>query len=355
MIVRIDPKSVRLGMFVHGFDGPWLHHPFWRTKFVIETHEQLARVRDSGVEAVLVEEQRNDPLPARVLPPPPRSSSTATITNLSIAPRVPEGRVLRLVGQGGDVPVLPPTPREAAVIAREAAKRSIGQSKKAVRAMFDAARAGRGFDTKQARRVVDRITTSVARDPGVYLDLVRLKSKHEYTYMHSVAVCALMVNLAREMGIDAAEWQDIGVAGLFHDLGKMAVPVAILDKPERLTDEEYATIKRHPERGERLLNGAGEVPPIAVDVCLHHHEKMDGTGYPHGLSGDALSVYARMGAVCDVYDAVTSARAYKQPWPVDEALTRMRGWTGHFDTDVLDAFERSLGLAGETPGRRATM
>jgi HD-GYP domain-containing protein (c-di-GMP phosphodiesterase class II) len=119
----------------------------------------------------------------------------------------------------------------------------------------------------------------------------------------------------------------------------------VLNKPGKLTDAEFAIIKRHPEEGHRLLLTGTDVDPMVLDVCLHHHEKTDGSGYPKGLKGDEISLFAKMGAVCDVYDAITSNRPYKAGWDPAESLRRMAEWSnGHFDTQVFQAFVKSLGI-----------
>jgi putative nucleotidyltransferase with HDIG domain len=125
----------------------------------------------------------------------------------------------------------------------------------------------------------------VSRNPGALISLARLKTADDYTYMHSVAVCALMVALARELGMDEAQTRAAGTAGLLHDLGKAVMPLDVLNKPGKLTDAEFAIIRSHPEEGYRLLLQAESADPVALDVVLHHHEKVDGSGYPRRLRG----------------------------------------------------------------------
>ena len=160
---------------------------------------------------------------------------------------------------------------------------------------------------------------------------MRLKSKDDYTYLHSVAVCALMVALAKELGLSDEQVKQAGVAGLFHDIGKMAISSDVLNKPGALSDEEFGLVKGHPEKGHAILKASKEIDQVCLDVCLHHHEKVDGSGYPHKLKDDEISLFAKMGAVCDVDDAITSNRPYKAGWEPGISLQRMAHWTNHFD------------------------
>ena len=124
------------------------------------------------------------------------------------------------------------------------------------------------------------------------------------------------------------------------------MPLEVLNKPGKLTDDEYTIMKSHPERGWEMLSETGHVSEGALDVCLHHHEKMDGSGYPHRLPAERISRLARMGAVCDVYDAITSNRPYKAGWDPAEAIRKMAAWTqeGHFDERLFQAFVKSVGI-----------
>jgi HD-GYP domain-containing protein (c-di-GMP phosphodiesterase class II) len=226
---------------------------------------------------------------------------------------------------------------------REAA-RLCQRSRRAVSSMFAEARLGKALQAERCLPLVDDITQSVFRNPGALVSLARLKTADDYSYMHSVAVCALMVALAQQMGHDDAACREAGLAGLLHDLGKAAMPLEILNKPGKLSEAEFAVIRTHPERGHRMLqesNGAGSA---AMDVCLHHHERDDGRGYPHGLQGAQISTLARMAAVCDVYDAITSNRPYKLGWDPAESISKMASWQGHFDALVFQHFVRSLGI-----------
>jgi HD-GYP domain-containing protein (c-di-GMP phosphodiesterase class II) len=154
-----------------------------------------------------------------------------------------------------------------------------------------------------------------------------------------------MVALARQLELSDEQTRLAGLAGLLHDIGKMMIPPEILNKPGKLTDEEFEVVKNHPVEGHKLLLEGTGVSDVALDVCLHHHEKINGGGYPEGLNGEQISLFAKMGAVCDVYDAITSNRPYKNGWEPAESLRKMAEWSkGHFDQRVFEAFVRSIGI-----------
>lgn len=210
--------------------------------------------------------------------------------------------------------------------------------------MFKDLRMGKVIEADAVLPLVDEISASVARNTHALISLVRLKTADDYTYMHSIAVCALMTTLARALKLSDEEVRQAGLAGLMHDMGKAGVPLQILNKPGSLTDHEFDIIRQHPALGHEMLLKANIMDAVTLDVCLHHHEKVDGTGYPGKLTGSDLSIFAKMAAICDVYDAVTSARAYKPGWEPGIALNRMASWEGHFDQDVFKAFVKSLGI-----------
>jgi HD-GYP domain-containing protein (c-di-GMP phosphodiesterase class II) len=218
------------------------------------------------------------------------------------------------------------------------------RSKKAVARIFGEVRLGRAVDPALCLPVVQEISDSLLRDPSAFISLSRLKSRDDYTYMHSVAVCGLMVALSRHLGFTPSQVRQAGLAGMLHDVGKALTPLAILNKPDKLSDEEWTVMRGHPVLGHALLQEGGAVDAMAQDVCLHHHEKADGSGYPDGLSADRISIFAKMGAVCDVYDAVTSERPYKAGWDPAEALRHMAQWQGHFDPLVFQAFVKTVGI-----------
>ncbi|MDP1562456.1 MAG: HD-GYP domain-containing protein, partial [Pirellulaceae bacterium] len=165
-----------------------------------------------------------------------------------------------------------------------------------------------------------------------------IEARDAYTSGHSDRVAMMGRSLAAKLGLSREECQDIFLCGLLHDIGKIGIPDHILQKPGRLTDEEFAAIKTHPEIGARLLRGLRPLEKLLPGV-LHHHESVDGTGYPHGLKGDEIPLMARILAVADAFDAMTSDRPYRNGMPLPKAESILREGQGtQWDTDVIDAF-----------------
>lgn len=329
MLRRVPPGQVRLGMYIQKFEGGWLSHPFWRARFLLSDAEDLQKIIDSDIDAVWIDDEKS------AIASPRRERTPAPDRSEPVAERIKNAREAA-------IRALPPPSRLQAD--KLAATQTVLRAKQVVKQVFEGIRMGKAVRSADVIAVVEDISASLVQNRALLLGITRLKSKDEYTYLHSVAVCALMVNLAREIGLDDAAARDAGMAGLLHDVGKMVVAEAILNKPGPLTDDEFEEIQRHTVDGHALLKKGSAIPLAALDVCLNHHEKMDGTGYPHGLSGEEISLYARMGAICDVYDAMTSQRSYKAPLTPAETLTAMHSWEGHFDPALLFSFMRSLGL-----------
>ena len=347
---KIPVAHLRLGMHLHAFEGNWLDHPFWKSRFVLKDGADLQRARASRVSECWIDISRGvDVLqpeaPAAPAPPAQPGPGLPGLIDGS-APHGPAA--LPAAAAPACAALSPPAqaraPRtEMAEELRHAAQ-LCQRSREAVSSMFAEARLGRALEAERCLPLVDDITQSVFRNPGALVSLARLKTQDDYSYMHSVAVCALMVSLSQQLGLDEAACRDAGLAGLLHDLGKAAMPLEILNKPAKLTEAEFAVIRSHPQRGWQMLHDGKGTSALAMDVCLHHHERMDGRGYPHGLPGDQLSTFARMGAVCDVYDAITSNRPYKVGWDPAESISRMASWKGQFDPVIFQTFVRSLGI-----------
>ncbi len=326
MLKRISVDHLRVGMYLHELCGSWMEHPFWRSAFLLEDPQDIDRLLDSSIREVWIDTAQG----LDVAEGQAKEESDAAV----------ERDLLQAASNG-------PIPVEKVSMSAELdrAAKICAKARQAVTSMFQEARMGKALDAANAQPLVDEISNSVLRNPGALISLARLKTADDYTYMHSVAVCALMIALARELGLSEAEAREAGMAGLLHDLGKMAIDPAILNKPGKLTDAEFLAVKSHPAEGHAMLLAGTGVSDVTLDVCLHHHEKIDGSGYPERLKGEQISLYAKMGAVCDVYDAITSNRPYKSGWDPAESLRKMAEWAeGHFDPAVFKAFVKTVGI-----------
>ena len=321
MLKKVAVSELTVGMYLHGFDESWHKHPFWRNRFLIKDADTLRAVRESGIRDCWIDISKGQDLPA-----------TAPAQHATAAPAVVEE---------------PPASRIERVSLSDEIQRAArlrARSAKAMKHIFAEARLGKAIEPNACICLVDDVVESINRHPDALLSLARLKNADEYTYMHSVAVCALMVALGRGLGLNDAQCHEAGMAGMLHDLGKAAMPQEILNKPGKLTPEEFSIIKQHPVRGFEMLADVGTVAEGVLDVCRHHHERTDGTGYPDAQAGDRISLLAQMGAVCDVYDAVTSDRPYKAGWDPAYALSQMATWKGHFEPKVFHSFVKCIGI-----------
>jgi HD-GYP domain-containing protein (c-di-GMP phosphodiesterase class II) len=349
MLKKIRVDQVRLGMHLHALEGAWMDHPFWKTRFVLRDPEQLARLQESLVQEVWIDDAKgldvaDDapglPRPATAARPAAAERTTPATAAAAVVAAAPAAAPPATAAPAGPPATAPRSFDEEMRAAAGVCQRA----KEKVVSLFNEARLGKVIDAEACMPLVQDISDSVFRNPGALVSLARLKTQDDYTYLHSVAVCALMVALGREMGLDENECRRAGTAGLLHDVGKALMPLDILNKPGKLTDHEFGVMKSHPVRGHELLAEARCVETAAMDVCLHHHERVDGAGYPYGLAADRISQFARMGAICDVYDAITSDRPYKAGWDPAESIGRMASWKGQFDPVLFATFVKSVGI-----------
>lgn len=335
MFKRISVQHLSVGMYIYEMCGSWLSHPFWRRAFLLTDPADLLRLRQSKVSEVWIDPARGDDLPPGVpcvVWDPNFDHNSAPPPDV-VSPRVALPR-----------PAVDTTPTSLGKELHTALK-LCEQSREAMMDMFSEARMGRAISIDMAEILVNEITGSVLRNPDALLSVARLKTADNYTYMHSVAVSGLMVALARKLGHDEVGLRRAGMAGLLHDLGKAQMDPDILNKPGRLTDAEFAHMKAHPRASYDMLRSSADMDDAVLDACLHHHERTDGHGYPDGLGGDVISPLARMTAICDVYDAITSNRPYKNGWPPAESLRRMAEWTdGHLDKRLFEVFVKTVGI-----------
>ena len=254
------------------------------------------------------------------------------------APGDPDGRraeIERKLGEAGVTVFEVAAPGHAEGDAPEeeeqskaAAKRTYAQSVAATKDVINSIRMGRGPSLKKIKRVVQGIVDQILNEETSLLGLTTLRDYDEYTFTHSVNVCIFSVALGRRLGLTRVQLYDLGLAALFHDIGKSRVPLDVLNKPSTLSDDEWRWVAAHPWLGVLALfqmRGQQELPFRSMVVAYEHHMKVDLQGYPRGVRPRSIGIYSRIVAVADAFDAATSRRTYQpNPWTPAQVIGEMR-------------------------------
>ncbi|HYD96382.1 MAG TPA: HD-GYP domain-containing protein [Noviherbaspirillum sp.] len=326
MIKKIAVHQLKVGMYVHDLSCDWMNHPFMRNRLLVTSEDEIRKIIDAGIHEVYID-----------------TGKGLDVADAPTAEQVQRSLEKELV----DIAARQPAPVARVTLTQEIAraKQIKNQAHQLVRTVMADARLGKAIELDRVEPVVQNITESILRNPGALTGLLRIKNKDDYTFLHSVSVCTLLVAFCRSAGLDAATTREAGLGGLLHDTGKALVPDAVLNKPGRLTDAEFDIIRKHPKDGYDILlrtPGVGEIP---LDITLHHHERMDGSGYPDRLPGERIGTLAQMAAIVDVYDAITADRCYHKGMPAAVALRKIYEWSKfHFNAQHVQAFMRCVGI-----------
>lgn len=326
MIKLIPIEQLQPGMFIHDLNCGWIEHNFVRNRFAVKDAATVVRVRDIGVHEIYIDTERG--------------------LDVADAPTREEAELA--VDEKIEAIATAPAPAFSPTSLADEMQRARGLHREAhriVRDMMGDVRLGKQIEMEQVEPLVERIVSSIFRQQDALLPLARLKHHDEYTFLHSVSVCALMTAFARTLELPREIIREIAIGALLHDVGKAKVPDAILNKPAKLTDAEFDKMKSHVVQSKLILLHTPGVSDIALDVAAQHHERYDGTGYPNKLKADEISLYGQMGAIVDVYDALTSNRVYHKGMPPTEALRKLLEWSKfHFKPELVQAFIRSIGI-----------
>jgi putative nucleotidyltransferase with HDIG domain len=327
MIKRIHVDRLRQGMFVTELDRPWIETPFLFSRFLIKSPQQIAQLRKycHTVQIDTAKGVDEDPGTDAVQggsagPEPPRRPGTD-----------------RASGHEPDGKPFPEVIQEALEVRTK--------TKQVVDHMLEDVRLGRSIDSDEARQAVENVMENITRNQEALICLTQLKNRDEYTSIHSMNVCVLCIAFARHLGLNDNLIRVLGMGALLHDLGKMRVPLEILNKPGKLTAEEFEVMKGHVLLGAEILQDTPGIPPGALKVVLEHHERYKGGGYPHALREDQISWLGQLSAIADVYDAITSDRVYHSHLPPHEAVKRMYAWSQRdFNVTLMEKFIKCIGI-----------
>jgi len=325
MLKKVDSSQLRMGMFIHDLDCGWMEHPFVRNRFTITSEDEIRKILAAGIRNVTIDCARGLDVGDAPTVAEAEAATEAEVAAIAARPAPPLRTTL---AEEFD---------RAVTIRRQAAG--------LVKTVMQDARLGKAIEMDKVSPVVENITASILRNGSALLGLSAIKTKDDYTFLHSVSVCTLLVAFCRSRKMDADTIYQAGIGGLLHDTGKALVPDEILNKPGRLTDEEFEIVRRHPKDGYDILRRTSEIGAIPLDITLHHHERRDGTGYPDRQGENEISELAQMAAIVDVYDAITADRCYHKGMPAAEALRKMYEWSKfHFNPALTQEFMRCVGI-----------
>lgn len=322
---RIEPSDLQIGHFVTRLDIPWSETRFPLQGVLVDTARKKRWMQEHCAWVVVCQERSSNKwLPARRKPVAPGTGGTGPAKRLAL---------------GGEV--------NAETLER--ALEIYGSLDTRIHDLAEQFRLGERIDVDSAHSVVSELAGVLEHHAAALVWLTRIKERDDYTARHCINASILSIGLAHALEWDQRKIEHAGLAGLLHDLGKLRIDPDILNKPGRLTPDEYEVIKTHTTIGYELLREEGGLPRPVILAVLHHHERPDGQGYPHGLSGGAIPPLARLVGIVDAYDAITSERVYDPARSHHDALGILwKQRNRQFDGPMVEAFTQYLGWV--TPG-----
>ncbi|NEX16879.1 MAG: phosphodiesterase [Halochromatium sp.] len=326
MIRKITINQLRKGMYVHDLNCGWLDQMFLWSAFLVSSESILRQIHALGIQELYIDTDKG-------------SDVASAQTQAEVEQELDDALNTIAKDYSNELPELSLSSeqRVAADIRTEATS--------LIQSLMDDIRLGRSLDAEQVTPVVEKLTESILRNQDALLGLQRIRHSDLYTFEHSVNVSVLMVAFSKSLELDQRMIKELGLGALLHDIGKTLTPKEILNKPGRLTEPEFKRMQHHVDDGERILSQAQAIPASAVKIVSEHHEKIDGSGYPHGKSGSEISLYGQMASIVDVYDAITSDRVYHRGLEPSEALRKLLEWSNyHFAPKLVQQFIRCVGI-----------
>lgn len=325
-VKKITIAQLRAGMYVHDLNCGWLDHPFATNRFDIKNDETVRRIAALGIRELYIDTARG----LDVAEAPTRSEVTAALQ-----------QTLTHIGQQEkEAP-----PRISVREERAYAKKIEREANQLVTNLMADVRLGKQIEVERVGHVVDHMVSSIFRNSHALMSLGRIRQMDRYTFEHSVGVSVLLISFAKELGLERDDIQEIGVGALLHDIGKTLTPPEILNKPGKLTEEEFAIMRGHVTHSRDILEKTAGITDISILTAAQHHERYDGSGYPQRLKGDAISRYGQMSSIVDVYDAISADRCYHRGMEPTAALRKMLEWSKfHFNEALVHQFIRCVGI-----------
>ena len=334
--LKIYTNELDIGMFVSGLDRPWLETPFVTQGFYIESPRDIDRLREY-CEYVLVDNRRSRRAGGaigRKRPPRP-----AQERRLDGRPRIPverifEGRPIKPYEDDSDWEDEHPRAQEA-----------LDTLVEDIEEIFEHVSDGGKLNVIRLKKSVEPIVDSISRNPDALLWVARLKKHDEYTYQHSLGAAIWSVSLGRQLGLPRHDLRSLAMGCLLMDVGKLRVDPKLLQADRELTLEEMAQMYSHVSYGLEIIQESGIINQDVIDMVAYHHERYDGSGYPDGLTQDNIPSFARIAAIVDTYDAITSNRSYAAAVSPSEAIRLLyQSRDADFQAELVEAFIQAVGI-----------
>jgi len=313
-------------MFVHDLECSWLDHPFSTNQFVVASKADIDKIVQASITQLSIDTERGLDIEAEQTAQPKVTpvKKPAGVKKVAAAPLPPK---TELKGE-----------LKRAVKVREEATEVIS-------GIMDDARLGKQVAIDKIGPVVENMVESVMGNTNALLGLTRIREMDQYTFEHSVSVSILLTAFAKHLGMSREDTIEVGVGGILHDIGKTKTPQNVLNKPARLTNDEFAIMRKHVAYSKEILADVPGISDIALSIVLEHHERFDGSGYPLKKKGDEISLYGQMAAIVDVYDAITADRCYHKGMAPSAAMKKLNQWSGsHFNPELVQTFIHCVGI-----------
>lgn len=328
---KVQVEHLEIGMYIDRLDRRWLGTPFLLKGLHLKTVEDIEAIRRL-CNHVFIDIEKSSCL--RTIPSAnDESQNTPVITD-------------KRQGTGGSGHVgYDHHDLTALGFKFDVAVRLRQRAKMAMDTLQEDVRAGKSIAAEDVKQLVTGLVDSIICNPNALLWLTQLKSKDDYTVTHSINVCILSLAFGRHLGLQTGDMQDLGLSALLHDIGKLKIPIDVLNKPDVLSSEEFELIKQHTIYGREILLETNGISAVSVDVAYGHHERLDGSGYPRGLKQEQIGIFSRIVGIVDCYDAFTTERVYKRGLSSSAATRLMYEGKGQFfDLKLVESFIQCLGI-----------
>ena len=325
MIKEVPVNQLRTGMYVHNLECRWLDHPFATNRFKLKSSKDLAEIQRLGVTSVHIDTDKGLDVQMNTVPDETKPSEAVTTTSTTIEEKAS-----------------PPVPLENELFR---ANRVMKEATDVITDVMEDVRIGKQIEVERVTPIVENMVTSLFNNDGALLGLTRIRRMDRYTFEHSVSVAVHLTAFGKQLGLEQEELVQLGVGGLLHDIGKIKTPPQILNKPGKLTDDEFTIMRQHAVHSREILKETPGISDTSLSIAAEHHERFDGTGYPLKKAGDDICFFGQMAAIVDVYDALTAERVYKKGMSPHAALKLLtEGRNKHFNADLVYNFIHCVGV-----------